>query len=63
MDLVGCHINIVTTSVKDFCKKRTDEIPNGTAMKLHRTDHAMVRRGHLHSSVAAINEENCSTMS
>lgn len=54
MDLVGCHINIVTTPIKDFCKKCSDKIPNGTAMKLHRTDHAMVRCGHLHSGVAAI---------
>lgn len=54
MDPIGCHIDIVTTPIKDFCEKCSDKIPHGTAMKLHRTDHAMVRSGQLHSGVAAI---------
>lgn len=56
MDFVGCHINKVTTPVKDFCKKRSDKTPHGTAMKFHRTDHAIVCYGHLHFGVAAIME-------
>ena len=53
-DFVRNHVNIIPVPVKDIFEKCSDEVPDGTAMKLYRSDYTMICGCHLRAGITAI---------